>query len=43
MSEMFFPKHGNPGFIKLSSFMISNFSSVALCDSEVESLLQIIS
>lgn len=43
VSEWLFPKHSNSGFIKLSSFMISNFSSWALCDSEVESLLQIIS
>jgi len=43
MNEMFFPMHSSPGFMKFSRFMISNFSSLALGDSEVESLLQIIS
>lgn len=42
MSEKVFPKCGNPGFIKLSVFMISKFSSLGLHDSEVDSLMQII-
>lgn len=42
MSKKVFPKCGNSGSIKLSIFMISNFSSLGLHDSEVDTLMQII-
>lgn len=43
MGEMFFLMYVNAGLIKLLSFLNSSFSSLSLCDSEVQTLLQNIS